>query len=147
MASLTNQNVPTEKTTLDKKYSGLMNYLFGKDRKKEINKEQFLKLQQDLINDIFWLGFTGYGIDGNMVNDLPLNFRLCSFYTTQNFFFMEPKKEKNEKKEKKKDKDKKSKKDKKDKNEKKGEKKQKEKKKDKDKKDKKDKKENKEEED
>ena len=34
--------------------SGLINYLFGKTRKKQINKDNFMKFQQDLMNDILF---------------------------------------------------------------------------------------------
>ena len=59
MATVTNyKGDPTD--LMNAKYSGLINYLFGKDRKKEINKEKFLKFQQGLMEDILWLEFTRY---------------------------------------------------------------------------------------
>lgn len=40
--------------------SGLLNYLFGKDRSKSINKESFKKLQNDLLEEIIELEFKEY---------------------------------------------------------------------------------------
>jgi len=40
--------------------SGLLNYLFGVDRKKEVTKEQFKKLQTDLLGEIIKLEFMEY---------------------------------------------------------------------------------------
>ena len=39
-------------------YSGLMNYFFGKDRSKVVNKDNFLKVREEVIDDILWLEFT-----------------------------------------------------------------------------------------
>ena len=41
-------------------YSGLMNYLFGKDRSKKITKDAFLKFRGQIIDEILWLEFTRY---------------------------------------------------------------------------------------
>ena len=51
-------------------YSGLINYLFGKDRKKELGKDDFLNLQQDLMNDVLWLEFTRYSKDNKTIKDI-----------------------------------------------------------------------------
>ena len=59
-------------------YSGLMNYLFGKNRDKEINCEKFKQLQRDLMDDILWLEFCRYSEDGKTISDLDLcNHLLC----------------------------------------------------------------------
>ena len=60
-------------------YSGLMNYLFGKNRDKIIKREDFIRLQRDLIDDIMWLEFCRYSKDGSTISDLDLcNHLLCS---------------------------------------------------------------------
>ena len=53
-------------------YSGLMNYLFGKERDKVITKETFLKLQEDLMDDVLWLEFSRYSKDEVTISDLDL---------------------------------------------------------------------------
>merc|ERR1712018_1081264 len=59
-------------------YSGLMNYLFGKNRDKTINQEDFISLQRDLEDDIMWLEFSRYCKDGKTISDLDLcNHLLC----------------------------------------------------------------------
>ena len=59
-------------------YSGLMNYLFGKNRDKQINCEKFKQLQRDLMDDILWLEFCRYSEDGKTISDLDLcNHLLC----------------------------------------------------------------------
>ena len=50
-------------------FSGLINYLFGRDRKNVVTKDQFLKLRNDLLDDIFWLEFTRYSKDGKTMSD------------------------------------------------------------------------------
>ena len=40
--------------------SGLITYLFGHNKNKQIRKEDFLKFQRDLINDLLWLEFSSY---------------------------------------------------------------------------------------
>eukprot|EP00092_Neocalanus_flemingeri_P008102 GFUD01008742.1.p1 GENE.GFUD01008742.1~~GFUD01008742.1.p1 ORF type:complete len:476 (-),score=79.04 GFUD01008742.1:336-1691(-) len=45
--------------------SGLLNYLFGKDRKKSINREDIKKLQIDLLEEIIQLEFSEYDKDGS----------------------------------------------------------------------------------
>ena len=40
--------------------SGLVTYLFGHTRSNTIRKEDFLKFQRDLINDLLWLEFSSY---------------------------------------------------------------------------------------
>ena len=53
---------------VNEKRSGLINYLFGKDRKKKISKEEFLKFQKDLMNDVFWIEFNRYSKDGKTIS-------------------------------------------------------------------------------
>ena len=68
MASVTNyKGDPSD--LMNAGHSGLLNYLFGKDRKKEINHEKFLKFQQDLMDDVLWLEFTRYCKDGKTISD------------------------------------------------------------------------------
>jgi len=43
--------------------SGLLNYLFGQDRSKSINKDSFKKLQEDLLEEIIELEFKEYDTD------------------------------------------------------------------------------------
>ena len=45
--------------------SGLLNYLFGKDRSKSISKEDIKKLQADLLDEIIELEFSEYDKDGS----------------------------------------------------------------------------------
>jgi len=45
--------------------SGLLNYLFGKDRSKSITKEDIKKLQADLLDEIIELEFSEYDKDGS----------------------------------------------------------------------------------
>ena len=54
---------------LNDKHSGLINYLFGKDRKKKINKEVFIKFQQDLMNDVAWVEFNSYSKGGKTISE------------------------------------------------------------------------------
>ena len=42
------------------KYSGIMNYLFGKTRNKAMQKDKFLKFRGQIIDDILWLEFQRY---------------------------------------------------------------------------------------
>ena len=42
------------------KYSGLMNYFFGEDRSKVVHRDDFLKVREEVIDDILWLEFTRY---------------------------------------------------------------------------------------
>ena len=44
----------------EKEVSGLITYLFGQGKNKQIRKEDFLKFQRDLINDLLWLEFSDY---------------------------------------------------------------------------------------
>ena len=85
MASVTNyRGDPTD--LMKETHSGLINYLFGKDRKKEINKEKFLKLQQDLMNDVLWLEFTRYSKDGKTISeeDFCRHLLSCATITAKN---------------------------------------------------------------
>lgn len=45
--------------------SGLLNYLFGKDRSKSINKETFKKLQDDLLEEVIELEFKEFDKDNS----------------------------------------------------------------------------------
>ena len=68
MASITHhKGDPYE--MLEDTHSGLINYLFGKDRKKVLSQEKFLKFRQDLLDDILWLEFTRYSKDGRTMAD------------------------------------------------------------------------------
>merc|ERR1711892_155447 len=56
--------------------SGLLNYLFGKDRTKSINREDIKKLQADLLEEIIELEFSEYDKDGSgRISEVDL----CSF--------------------------------------------------------------------
>ena len=50
------------------KYSGLMNFLFGPQRRKKMTKDAFLKFRGQIMDDILWLQFTRYCKD---LPDLP----------------------------------------------------------------------------
>jgi len=41
-------------------YSGLMNHFFGKDRKKSMKKDAFIKFRGQIIDEMLWLEFTRY---------------------------------------------------------------------------------------
>ena len=45
--------------------SGLLNYLFGRDRSKSITRETFRQLQQDLLEEIIELEFSEYDTEGS----------------------------------------------------------------------------------
>ena len=77
MASVTNfkGDIPE---LMEEEHSGLLNYLFGKDRKKEINKEKFMQLQQDLMDDVLWLEFSRYSKDGRTITDIDFANHLLS---------------------------------------------------------------------
>lgn len=45
--------------------SGLLNYLFGKDRKRTLNRDDFSKLQSDLLDEIIVLEFGEYDKEGS----------------------------------------------------------------------------------
>ena len=51
-------------------HSGLVNYIFGKNRATQINKAGFMKLQQELIEDVLWLEFTRYSKDNKTISDV-----------------------------------------------------------------------------
>ena len=70
---------------LEDTHSGLINYLFGKNRKKEINKEKFVKFQQDVMNDVLWLEFTRYSKDGSPISDLDFcnHILMCANITSK----------------------------------------------------------------
>ena len=65
--------------------SGLINYLFGKSRKKSLNKDKFMKFQQDLMNDVLWLEFTRYSKDNQTITDLDFcnHILLCANITSK----------------------------------------------------------------
>lgn len=50
------------------KYSGLMNFLFGTNRRKKMTKDAFLKFRGQIMDDLLWLQFTRYCKD---LPDLP----------------------------------------------------------------------------
>ena len=84
MASVTNYKQNPDELMEDT-HSGLVNYLFGKDRKKEINRETMHELQQKLMDDVLWLEFTGYYIDGKTITDLDFftQLLLCANITAK----------------------------------------------------------------
>jgi len=65
--------------------SGLINYLFGKTRKKQMNKDKFMKFQQDLMNDVLWMEFTRYSKDNQTITDLDFcnHILLCANITSK----------------------------------------------------------------
>ncbi len=70
---------------INQKHSGLMNYLFGEDRRKVINRESFLQFQRDLMRDVFWLEFTRYSKDGKTITDKDFcnHLLLCANFTAK----------------------------------------------------------------
>ncbi len=84
MASVTNfKGDPNE--LMNESTSGLIKYLFGEDRKNEIDREKFLKLQHDLMNDVLWLEFTRYSKDGKTISEVDFcnHLLLCANITTK----------------------------------------------------------------
>merc|ERR1712018_377437 len=67
MASVTNYK-GNSNDLLNDPSSGLMNYLFGNDRKNEINREKMHQLQDDLKDDVLRLEFTQYSKDGKTIS-------------------------------------------------------------------------------
>ena len=56
--------------------SGLMNFMFGRNRDKSFSKEQFIKLQQDLVDEIIHVEFNEYEPDNSgRISEL----RFCEF--------------------------------------------------------------------
>ena len=49
--------------------SGLMMYLFGPNKTKELRKEDFIKFQRDLMNDLLWIEFSSYLKDKQSIFD------------------------------------------------------------------------------
>ena len=84
MASVTNYKGDIAEM-MDDEHSGLVNYLFGKDRKKEITKESFMQLQQDLMDDVLWLEFSRYCKDGKTISDVDFcnHLLLCANITAK----------------------------------------------------------------
>ena len=66
-------------------HSGLINYLFGIDRKKTINREKFMKIQEALMDDVLWLEFSRYCKDGKTISavDLCNHLLLCANITSK----------------------------------------------------------------
>ena len=84
MATVTNyKGDPAD--LMNDEHSGLINYLFGKDRKKTINHKRFLKLQQDLMNDVLWVEFTRYCKDGETISNVEFcnHLLLCANITSK----------------------------------------------------------------
>ena len=77
MASVTNFKGDIHEL-MKEENSGLLNYMFGKDRKKEINKEKFIQLQQDLMEDVLWLEFSRSCKDGKTITDVDFGKHLLS---------------------------------------------------------------------
>ena len=50
----------TPEELLNTDYSALMNYFFGKDRKKTMKKDTFKKFRTQLIDECLWLEFSRY---------------------------------------------------------------------------------------
>ena len=84
MASVTNYKGHPEEL-LNAHYSGLLNYLFGTDRKNEINKEKMKEFQQQLMDDVLWLEFTRYSKDGETISeaDFCSHLLLCADITSK----------------------------------------------------------------
>lgn len=64
------QNIIEPKELLDEKQSGLMTYLFGKDRSQVLQKEDFQKIHRALIDDLLWLEFTRYSEDKKTISTI-----------------------------------------------------------------------------
>jgi len=66
-------------------HSGLINYVFGKTRNKQMNKDMFVKLQQDLMNDVLWLEFNRYAKDNSTMTDVDFcnHILLCANITSK----------------------------------------------------------------
>ena len=84
MASVTNYKQNPDELMEDT-HSGLVNYLFGKDRKKEINRETMHELQQKLMDDVLWLEFTRYSKDGKTITEVDFctHLLLCANITAK----------------------------------------------------------------
>ena len=84
MASVTNYKGNPSDLMNDTK-SGLLNYLFGEDRKKEIDREKMHQLQQDLMDDVLWLEFTRYSKDGKTISEVDFchHLLLCANITSK----------------------------------------------------------------
>ena len=84
MASITNYKGDVD-DLLNDQCSGLINYLFGSDRKKTVNKESFMKLQEELMDDVLWLEFSRYCNNGKTICDMDLcnHLLLCANITSK----------------------------------------------------------------
>ncbi len=52
---------------IEDKKSGLMNYMFGKNRDRVITREDFIRIQHELVDDVLYLEFRRHAI-GNDIN-------------------------------------------------------------------------------
>ena len=84
MASVTNYKGKID-DMLNDQHSGLLNYLFGKDRKNEINRERMHDIQQQLMEDVLWLEFTRYSKDGQTISEVDFcrHILLCANMTSK----------------------------------------------------------------
>ena len=84
MASVTDYRGNPNKL-MTESHSGLMNYLFGKDRKKELTREKMHELQQQLMDDVLWLEFTRYSRDGKTISEVDFcnHLLLCADITSK----------------------------------------------------------------
>ena len=84
MASVTNyKGNPND--LMEQTHSGLFNYLFGEDRKKEITREKLHELQQQLMDDVLWLEFTRYSKDYKTISEVDFchHLLLCANITSK----------------------------------------------------------------
>ena len=84
MASITNYKGDVDDLMNDE-CSGLINYLFGRNRNKTIDKDGFMKLQEELTDDVLWLEFSRYCKNGKTISDLDLckHLLLCANITSK----------------------------------------------------------------
>ena len=82
MASITNYKGDVD-DLLNDESSGLITYLFGKARNKTISKDGFMKLQEELMDDVLWLEFARYCKNGKTISDVDLckHILLCANIT------------------------------------------------------------------
>ena len=84
MASITNYKGDVD-NLMKNEYSGLTNYLFGSNRNKVVSKESFMKLQEELMDDVLWLEFSRYCKNGKTISDVDLcnHLLLCANITSK----------------------------------------------------------------
>ena len=84
MASVTNYH-GNPSDLMNDPNSGLLNYLFGKDRKNKFNRERMHQLQQELMDDVLWLEFTRYSKDGKTISEVDFcnHLLLCANITSK----------------------------------------------------------------